>query len=113
RAMQAPQPIEPSSKFLVPGGFAHSITFTFRPRLIEAGRKPVARFPCVLANCEPIQIPAPFRKAFFRGNDRTQTKWTQPIQWQLNEFTSTSKYILRANPPSVASAETRGNDRSR
>jgi len=30
-----------------------------------------------------------------------------------NEFTSTSKYILRANPPSVASAETRGNDRSR
>jgi hypothetical protein len=42
--MQAPQLIEPSCEFLGAGGFAHSITFTYRPRLIEAGRKPVARF---------------------------------------------------------------------
>src|SRR6266576_2025626 len=70
--------------------------FTFRPRLIEAGRKPVARFPYMLASCEPIQIPAPFRKAFSLG--MIAPKRNGRSRFNGNSFNATATSLVEDFP---------------
>ena len=75
--MQPAEPAEAARRFLFKCRLANPAPFQFSFHLIKSRRKPVTRFPRVLASRKPLQVPAPLREAFVRRNDGDEAERTQ------------------------------------